>query len=523
MAAIPFPVITRAQIRAHWFTLSIQALVLAGAVLRLYQINSVVMSYDEGNTLLIAGLPIDRLIAATAGDVHPPASYLLLWVVGRLVGGLSPLTLRLPGAIASCLALPLVPMLARRLQLSQAATLAALALFAASPFQIHYAQDGRMYPLLQLAVLSALWAALDRRYMLMAAWLTLAVWTHNYGLIYLAVLAPVVVARELALPVYTARDPAAPWLMPANQSRLRDSVFGLALPVILWLPWASVVLSQMQTLAGGYWLPPLTLGQWIYPFYALAWSVTLPLRLVELGAIVLFGFLAFAIWKGRSDQRLLIWLVLGPALAAGVGSLAWKPIYLFRALIGIAAPMWLLIGWAITHRTGWAPRVWAGAVFGVLIAIGIGNRTAALSDRLGESQAVIEVVAKGWQPGDIVYHGNVGSLTGFLSMGPKEFGNYLMPVQPGSVGTLTLQTRAALGFCEGPLQPHTLQTNCGLVPWRRAWFVWGASQTISGVEDAAVYRLLDQYPNEKLLDIRDVYHGPLPLDGGLWLLTNPAP
>jgi hypothetical protein len=159
-------------------------------------------------------------------------------------------------------------------------------------------------------------------------------------------------------------------------------------------------------------------------------------------------------------------------------------------------------------------------VLGALLVAGLINRGDARADRLGENKTMLDVVAAGWQPGDIVYHGNVGSLTGFMAAGPAWVGNYLMPVQPGSVGTLTPETRAAMGFCEGPLTPNTLQTNCGLTPWRRAWLVWGATQTISGVEDAAVAALLAQYPNEKVLDIHDVYHGPLPLDGGLWLLTN---
>lgn len=519
---IPFPPATRAAVREHWYDLSLLGLVLAGVVLRFWDLGQPYLSYDESFTALAAQLPLGRLIAATAGDVHPPASYLLMWLFTHLAGGVTPLTLRIPGAICGALALVQVPRIARLLGLGQAATLAALALFALSPFQIHYAQDARMYALLQLAVLGAVLAALERRYLLMAAWLTLALWSHNYGLIYLAALAPVVLGRELARPVWAAVDPVEPWRTPDDQTRLRAAAIGLALPVLAWLPWAAVVVGQMHTLSTGYWIPPLTLGQWLYPFYALAWSITLPANLIDLGAIVLFGFLAFAVWKGRKDQRLLIWLTLGPALLAGAASLAWHPIYLFRGLIGLAAPMWLLIGWAITHRTSLAPRAWAAAVLGTLLVTGLANRGAALSDRLGENQVVIDAVATGYQPGDIVYHGNVGSLTGFLAMGPAGLDNYLMPVQPGSVGVLTPETRSAMGFCEGALLP-TLETNCGLRPWRRAWLVWGATQTISGVEDAAIAALLAQYPNEQLLDIHDVYRGPLPLDGGLWLLTNPSP
>jgi hypothetical protein len=107
-----------------------------------------------------------------------------------------------------------------------------------------------------------------------------------------------------------------------------------------------------------------------------------------------------------------------------------------------------------------------------------------------------------------------------MANGPAWLPNYLMTVQPGSVGVLTQETRRALGFCEGNLEPLRLVTSCGTVPWKRAWLVWGASQTISGTEDHAIAMLLEHYPNVKKLDIHDVYHGPQPIDGGIWLLTN---
>ena len=91
--------------------------------------------------------------------------------------------------------------MARGLGLSRAGELAGLALFALNPFQVFYAHDARMYPLLQLAVLAALAAGLRRRWLWMGAGLAVALWTHNYGLIYAAVLGLLMLARELRLPV----------------------------------------------------------------------------------------------------------------------------------------------------------------------------------------------------------------------------------------------------------------------------------------------------------------------------------
>src|SRR5690606_16059505 len=60
--------------------------------------------YDENFTLILARLPFDRMIAATAGDVHPPLWYLIEWGWLRLFPdpGLVPAwTLRIPALACS--------------------------------------------------------------------------------------------------------------------------------------------------------------------------------------------------------------------------------------------------------------------------------------------------------------------------------------------------------------------------------------------------------------------------------------
>lgn len=528
---LPLPLTAR-RVEVRWHAWAVAALIAAGCLVRAWGLTSHFLTYDETFTALVARGTLAQLVAATAGDVHPPLSYLLTWLVLRVAGGVSPLALRLPSLVLGCLSLGQVLGLARRLKLPPAAELAGLALYAFSPFLVHYSQDARMYPLLQLAVLGALLAALDRRYVSMAAWLTVAVWTHNYGLFYLVVIGLVALAREFSRPFLAAADEGFPWTGPEDSSRLRAAFIALVVPVGLWLPWLGVLRSQMATVAEGYWLMPLSVGQALYPLYTLLWGVTTPPALLGPTALVGYALLAFAVLKAwrLKEQRLLVWLVLGPFVIAGAVSLAWKPIYLFRAFIGAAGPLALLLGWAITARTSARFTAWAAAMLAPLLALGLATRLPELAVATGENARALEVVAAGWQDGDIVYHGNVGTLAGFLVSGPAGMPNYLMPVQPGSVGVLTPQTRAALGFCEGLLTPHVIAADCGgdsgyqsytYQTWKRAWLVWGASQTISGVEDAAVAALLARYPHVQVLDIDDVYHGPMPVDGGIWLLTNP--
>jgi len=508
--------------RVSGYGLAIASIAAIGVALRFYQLGAHYLSYDESFTVLMTGRSLPDMIRAAAGDVHPPLAYLMYWAFVRVAGVTTPLTLRLPAAIIGSLSIRQVYGLARRLDFNRPALLAGLALFAFSPFEIHYAQDARMYGLLQFAVLASILAMLDRRHWLMAFWLAVAMWTHNYGLFYAAVIALAAFLQEMGRPVVWAPDPLIPqWTGPEDSARPKQVVIASALAVAAWLPWSLVVIGQMRALSTGYWITPLTLGQAIYPIFPLVWGVALPDSLNGIGAVVAVGLVLFALLKALKLRRLrlLAWLMLGPALLAAAVSIVATPIYLYRALIGCVAPMLLLIGWAITDGTGWRERGWAVAIILPLVLLGNWNRIPTLQAQTSENSWALRTVLAGYRPGDVVYHGNVGTLSGFLANGPAWLPNVLMTVQPGSVGVLTPQTRRALGFCEGDLGP-VLITTCGDASWRRAWLVWGASQTISGTEDRAIADLLVRYPNVKELDIHDVYHGPMPVDGGIWLLTN---
>src|SRR6266851_3852750 len=58
--------------------LPLRIVVLTAFALRLFQLGTQSLWYDESVSLFIARQPIPELIAHTAGDVHPPLYYLLL-------------------------------------------------------------------------------------------------------------------------------------------------------------------------------------------------------------------------------------------------------------------------------------------------------------------------------------------------------------------------------------------------------------------------------------------------------------
>ncbi len=498
-------------------------LVAVGVALRVYGLNAHPLSYDESFTYLVATRPWADLFRAVGGDVHPPLSYILYWAVAHTLGHSNGL-LRLPALLLGVAAIFQVNALARRLHFSDGARLAAVAVFACSPFEVAYSQDARMYALLQCLVLAAWLCALDRDYPLMALAMAAALWTHYYAGFYLVAIGAVALWHELSRPVIVAADVpigADTFWSVKDQARPWHVVLACLAAGMSFLPWAAVVVAQMKTLSGGYWIAPLSLGQVIYPLFVLAWGNYMPQPALVVAAGVVYGLSLWALLKAfkAKQNRVLVWLVLAPALLGVAVSLALFPIYLFRALIGLVAPLVLLIAWAVMERTKTEERIFAAAVVGVLCAVGLSNHVTAQDLLAVDNNRALAIVLAGFQPGDVVYHGNVGTLTAFEATGPSWLPNYLMPVQPGSVGVLTEQTRRGLGFCEGPLE-RSLPTTCGPSVWKRAWLVWGASQTISGVEDTAVAALLKKFPNTKLMDIHDLYFGPMPVDGGIWLLVN---
>ncbi len=513
--------------RLSGYQWALYGLLVGGAALRIFGLADSPLTYDESFTALIVRRPLADLLTAAAGDVHPPLSYLIYWAFVRVFAGgaVNALTLRIIPAVLGSFSIMQVLHIGRRIGLGRPALLVGVALFALSPYELTYSQDARMYTMLQFCILGAVLALVERRYLVMGAWLAGAVWLHNYGWFYLAVLGLAALVQELRRPVLYTPSEGIPWQSASDQSQIGPVLAAVGGAALLGAPWLGVLGSQVHTLKAGYWIPSLTLGQLVYPLFPLLWGVHVPEALNLMAAAVGFGLAAFAIlkaWRARA-HRLLVWLILGPMALAALASIVVLPIYLYRGFVGVLGPLLLLLAWAVVEGVALDRRVWAVALVLPILFVTVAQRQELAGVYSGDNARALNVVLAGYEPGDIIYHGNVGTYSGFVAAGPAWLPNYLMTVQPGSVGELTPQTRRALAMCEGWLEPE-LMTTCGGAPatWRRAWLVWGAAQTISGAEDAAIASLLARYPNTRLLDIREVYKGVMPVDGGIWLLT-PAP
>ena len=85
----------------------------------------------------------------TANDIQPPLYYYIVAGWGRIAGW-NEWALRYPSTIFGVLAIPLLAVLALRLARLRAAALLAALLAALHPLLVYYGQEARMYTLLVL-------------------------------------------------------------------------------------------------------------------------------------------------------------------------------------------------------------------------------------------------------------------------------------------------------------------------------------------------------------------------------------
>lgn len=475
-----------------------------GTLLRAWQLTGARMWYDEINTWWWASLPIERTIAATAADVHPPLFYLVEWASLRLFpAGTAPeLAMRAPSLVLSVLALPLLFLICRALKVSNAVTLGATLIMALSPAQIYYAQEARMYALLQAEVLLALWAVLTRRWWLVALALTAMLYTHNYGIVYAAVLLCLAVGRDV---------------MEDRTLPARAILIGFGVPLLAFVFWYGVLSHQVATVKETWWTQATGLGDFIGPFYGHVFFSSPMGMFIPICQIVAYGLAGFALFKAMQRVRtdctglMLAYLILAPMLLAVGIEAVYRPIYLTRALIGVAAPLYMLIAWAITDRVDVAKRAFAWGVFAPLLVVSLLSYYPAELQFKGWGYSGAGPVIDRLQPGDIVYHVNPGSLVQFhYDWQQADTPQYLAPNSPGSLGTLSTGTLQAMGVQQAALE--SLQ-------WRRAFVVWNAGPNTSLSEDAEMQSLLDRYPHEQI-DANELGWQYDVTDGGVWLVWH---
>ncbi len=226
--------------------LPLPVILLTAAGLRFYRLAEQSLWADEGNSVALAHRTFTQIAHHTAFDIHPPLYYWLLKIWVALFGD-SEIGLRSLSAMLGVGLVYLTWLLGRRIFGHRVGLLAAL-LAAVSPFQIHYAQEARMYMLLTFLGLITITAAvfliaprpnLPRYTNIVAAGAYIAAVTGGLYTHYAFPL--ILMATNIGALVYL-------W----SNRRLRQSTLmswlGLQLiPLLMYLPWLPIAWRQLTT------------------------------------------------------------------------------------------------------------------------------------------------------------------------------------------------------------------------------------------------------------------------------------
>lgn len=399
------------------------AMFVVGVIARVAGIWIPQLWYDENFTWILAWLPFDRMMTATAGDVHPPLWYLVEWgfVHGLDALGVSvaPWMSRIPALIFSVAALALFRSVMDELRIPARIQTGAMVLMAIMPMQLWYGQEARMYSLLELEVLAALLFTLRRQWLGLFASATLLLYTQNYSVFYLACIGMIGLARDVE---YTI----------ARSEKMEDMAWtasAMFVAGVCYLPWVQVLSRQMDYIGGRYWIQDPLIGDVLNMVYRLFWAAAMP------GFALLSAFLATFMalsvglihmaYSRHAARYAIITMAFGPLLLAWLMSLIWHPILIHRPLIGSAGFLYIIVAFPLEkllddlQSRSWREAVIAGVLVVPIMVAGIGGYYKNIPDMKNDGAVsstieALEYVKAHWQEGDVIYYTDDGPLVNVM-------------------------------------------------------------------------------------------------------------
>lgn len=439
-----------------WFSrLGERKLIVVGSllalalILRLLAISSRPFWYDEAFSALFASSGPQAMLGGTldgragsAAEEHPLLYYTLLWGWMRALGE-SPGVVRGLSVLAGLGVVTLAYLLGRSLFDDKFGLLAG-GIVALAPFQIHYAQEARMYALMAFWLLGAtyaLWRGMRTRrwswwlgFMLCAA---LAQYTHNLSAFFLL---------PLALTPLLARD----W------RSARAVVFGGLGALLLYTPWLLRLPAQFAKIQGNFWLTHPAPARLMTTLLSFITNLPLPGLWLGAGLFITLMLTALGSWQTlrawrvhRAGVRRGLWLgylAAAPVLLLYLFS-QWTPVFVERALLpaGVLFLLWLAWAFTRTKLPALVQRIAAALLllgFGLGISIHLSYDGFPYAPYAGLDASLAGRVA----PGEVILHSN--KLT-FLPMDyyDRSLPQRFMADPPESASdTLAPATQAVMGI-----------------------------------------------------------------------------
>jgi uncharacterized membrane protein len=471
------------------------AIVGLAFVLRLINLGGRPLWYDEAFAVLYAEKPFEAMVYGTltqvggaAADVHPLFFYSILHAWMGVVGQ-SPLAVRALSALLGTATVVVAYLLACRL-FDRRTGLAAGAIVAVAPFPIYYSQEARMYALLGLAAITAVyffvraWVDGRRRdWIAFGIFGALALYAHNLGFAFIAGLDFWIAWTWLRLGLSKA------FVKPigSNWRNFRPVLLSHLLMIGLFAPWLAIVPSQFGKIQQSYWVPQPGLAQvvqtilvfhfaydnqslpgWLLPpalFFSLMVMAVVSLELGRAKRQTLNPLLPTPNSLLPTPYSLLLFLTLTPPILTFVVS-QLRPVFVIRALLPSALAYYVLVAGVLVAGAVPKPVKWGLLLSSAaVVALSLVNHfTYAQFPRSPFDQAAAFLHSH-YQPADVIVHSN--KLTFF----PTYYYDRTLPQtfiadEPGSPSdSLAYPTQQALGLFATPDMATATRG------YERVWFV----------------------------------------------------
>ena len=337
---------TRTIIGQVFFALSILMLIY----LLISPLTQVIGHIDEYFTLTVINFPVGDILHILGGDVNPPLYYLGLKALSKLTTDFAILKIF---SIIPYVIILLVALLKLKDEYGWLTIgLFTFAISVTSQFATKYLLL-RPYSWAMLFVFLAFLSFNEiikkqdsKSYIMFTAFTTLASYTHYYGLI-----ASICLYLILLFHTFTS-----------NKDKIKYCAISLAAAIILYAPWIPTLINLLGSIHESFWVPAPTADTVIQSFGFFAYSGDTLFSIITILILVIVAALYF---KSEKGDRTVIYAIVTYAatiVLVLVISLVFKPILVERALLPIAAVLWLAI--AIM-----ASKIQSGRQFTIALAL----------------------------------------------------------------------------------------------------------------------------------------------------------
>jgi len=439
--------------RGRNFEIILLTILVLGFLIRLPGLASRPMWYDEAFSVLFSRTGLSAMLEGTlsevegaAADVHPLLYYSVLWGWMRIVGE-SPVAVRALSILISLGVLILAWRLAYE-TFGPRTSLLAIFLVALSPFQIHYAQEARMYGLLTFWLLGATLVVLRGLkgdewwpWIVFGILSALAMYTHVLAVGYLIPLA------------------LTPFLVRSRWACRRLLASGVV-AVALYLPWLLQLPTQIAKVQQAYWISRPGVVDLVQTM--MTFVTGLPVLPVLLPFILFTSLLivALVVFQTMRAARLrqptapqglwMAFLTLTPVMLIFLVS-QWRPVFIQRALLpsGTVFLIWLAWVFECTRLPKYVAVISGGILLLGMAAGIVGHMTYAGFPYAPYAEVDADLQQR-LEAEDIVLHSSKLTMLPAIYYDEKLPHRYLADPPSSGSDTLALPTQQVLGLIAFP-------------------------------------------------------------------------